>query len=139
MWAPTLVHPYCLQYSNLSLDLKHFYHYIDYFAKKVRQNKIKINSNSKNFKNVVFQLRWNFWKLKFRKKGLDTQRVLLKFCFFQLYFSKKYVEVAINDFAMYLFWNKLDEKMLTEEKNNETKRYQNERRNCLPKCLYLFQ
>ena len=37
-------------------------------------------------------------------------------------FNKKYVEVAINDFTMHLIIsNYFNEKMLTEEKKNETK------------------
>ena len=38
-----------------------------------------------------------------------------------------------------LFLNDLEEKMLTEETNNETKCCQSERRNFLPKCFYLFK
>ena len=44
--------------------------------------------------------------------------------FFQLYFNKKYIEVAVNDFTMHLInlkWRRIQKKY-TEEKNNETKR-----------------
>ena len=37
---------------------------------------------------------------RFGHQNFGTQKTLLKF--FQLYFSKKYLEVAINDFTMHL-------------------------------------
>ena len=37
-------------------------------------------------------------------------KITFKILFFQLYFNKKYVEVAINDFTMHLSRNGLDDK-----------------------------
>ena len=63
-----------------------------------------------------------------------------KVFFFQLYFNR-YVEVAINDFTMHLIISKWlrRQKMQTEEKNNETIRGRNEKRNCLQKCSHSFE
>ena len=60
--------------------------------------------------------------------------------FFQLYFNKKYVEIAISDFTVNPIISKwLRTKMQTEEKNNETRQGRSERRNCLRKCFHSFK
>ena len=42
--------------------------------------------------------------------------------FFQLYFNKKYMEVAVSDFKMHIIISKRLRRQQLEEKNNETKR-----------------
>ena len=62
--------------------------------------------------------------------------------FFQLYFNKKHVKVAINDFTMHLIileWLGMEKQMQTEEKNNGINNHQRERRNCLRKCFHSFK
>ena len=59
--------------------------------------------------------------------------------FFQLYFHKKNIEVAINDFTMdRIIGNGLEDKMWTEEKNKGTGRHRSENRKLSMKMLPLI-
>ena len=73
---------------------------------------------------------------------LAPKKHFSSFVFFQLYFNKRYAEVAINDFVMHLiklFRNDLEDKDADGRKNNETKTYGSEKRYCLRKCFHLFK
>ena len=48
--------------------------------------------------------------------SLGTQKTLFKFFFLQLYFNKKYIEVAIDDFTMHLIILKLPERQTSRQK-----------------------
>ena len=61
----------------------------------------------------------------------------------KLYFNKKYVEVAINDFTMHLIISKwlrnknADRK--EKQRDKKTGRRRSERRNCLRECFHSFK
>ena len=63
---------------------------------------------------------------------------------FQVFFfsctSIKICQTVINDFTMHLIISKLlrRQKCRQKRKNNEIKRRQREKRNCLQKCFHLF-
>ena len=60
--------------------------------------------------------------------------------FFQLYFNKKRVKVAINDFTMHLNilkWLRR-QNCKQKKKNNEVVKGWSERRNCLRNCFHSF-
>ena len=59
--------------------------------------------------------------------------------FFQLYFNKKYVEVAISDFKMVLIILKWRRKQKFRQKRKTMRQKNSERRNCLRKCFDLFK
>ena len=59
--------------------------------------------------------------------------------FFRLYFFKKYVEVAINDFTMYLIISKwLKMQKCRHKRKKMRQRCWSERRNCQQKCFHSF-
>ena len=58
--------------------------------------------------------------------------------FFQFFFNKKLVEVAINDFKMHLFRNSLEYKKCRQKGKTMRQRGQSERRNCQLKCFHLL-
>ena len=63
-----------------------------------------------------------------------------QFLFFQLYFNKKYVELAINDFTMHLIISKwLRRKKYRQKRKRMRQRLRRKRRNCLRKCFYLLK
>ena len=60
--------------------------------------------------------------------------------FFQLYFIKKYIDVAINDFTKHLIRNGLEDKIADRrEKQRRGKKRWSERRNCLRNCFHSFK
>ena len=59
--------------------------------------------------------------------------------FFRLYFNKKYVQVAINDFTMYLIISKwLKRQKCRHKRKKMRQRCWSERRNCQQKCFHSF-
>ena len=59
--------------------------------------------------------------------------------FFQLYFNKKYVAVAINDFTMHMIISKwLKVQKCKEKRKTMRQRGQRERRNCQQMCFHSF-
>ena len=70
-----------------------------------------------------------YWFVR-QKSG--AQKTIFKFSlFFQLYFIKKYIDIAINDFTKHL----IIIRMHIEEKKIEKKICQSKRRNYLQKCF----
>ena len=71
-----------------------------------------------------------------RQRSKSTFQVF----FFQLYFNKKYVKVAINDFTMYLIISKwLRIKKCRQKRKSVRQKGRSERRNCQRKCFYLIR
>ena len=78
---------------------------------------------------------------QFGHPNSSPQITLFQFCFFSCISTKKYVEVAINDFTMHLIISKwlIRQKRRQKRKSMRQIRCQRERRNCLWKCFYLFK
>ena len=73
-----------------------------------------------------------YWFVR-QKSG--AQKTIFEFSlFFQLYFIKKYIDIAINDFTKHL----IIIQMHIEEKKIEKKICQSKRRNYLQKCFISF-
>ena len=78
-----------------------------------------------------------------RYTGSDAQALVSKKSFssflFQLYFNKKQVEVAINDFTMHLIISKWFRIQKCRQKRKTVRKSgRNERRNCQRKCFDSF-
>ena len=78
-----------------------------------------------------------------RYTGLRAQILVpknnFKVFFFQLYFNKKYVEVAINDFTMHLtVLKRLRIQKCRHKKKTMRQRSRSEKRNCQRKCFHSF-
>ena len=73
--------------------------------------------------------------------GLDTQISLFRFCFVSCISTKKYVEVATNDFTTHLLISKWFERQKCMQKRwvNETKKHRSKKRIGLRKFFHLFK
>ena len=77
---------------------------------------------------------------RFEDSNLGTQETLFKFSFFSCISTKIMLKLSSDQSFHNAFFRKAQmAEMQSEEKNNETKRCQSERRNCLQKCFHSFR
>ena len=82
-----------------------------------------------------------FWRpvYRFWRQDSGAQKTLFKFSFFNSISTKKYVEVAINDFTIHRIISKWLRIQKCRQREKSMKQIgQSERRRCQRKCFHLF-
>ena len=91
-----------------------------------------------NVYTMTYSGRLGDWYIGLGAPTLVAKKHFSRFLF-QLYFNKKYVEVAINDFTMHLIISKLLRRQKFRQKRKIMRRGTIERGNCLQKCFHLLK